>query len=209
MNSNNYYSHGGNPSVPILAVIGASVVVVVIIVIIALSVRKSKRASAPAPSPAPVPVPVPTPVQSLVEEKVIVPIAPPIPEEQAPIKFYGEALGQWSGSPFVLKCNKNENDYVSSIIGRSGAYVDNIGVQCMSGEHPAATGGQGGTPFTIAGQNGFTEINGRAGWGIDNILGKGGQGGNYWEHKCPTGTKVRAIHGKSGQYIGSVGFSCK
>jgi hypothetical protein len=76
---------------------------------------------------------------------------------------------------------------VTGLYGRSGAYIDKVGLSCAvvldDGTLSAPTGGD---------------------W-------VGGNGGGYFDdtdHSCPAGWAAVGIHGRAGGYIDSIGLTC-
>ena len=54
--------------------------------------------------------------------------------------------------------------------------------------------------------NGFTQVNWRAGNSVDNFMGKGGSGGYATQHRCPHGQKIVGTTGRSGNRVDKLGF---
>ena len=124
-----------------------------------------------------------------------------------PMEYYGKAVKPFNGQRFSLVCNENADDHVSKLIGYAGKVVNGINVECHSGAKRTLKGTFNGTRFTKSGP--FRSMKGTADMGVYSIMGKGTPTeGKPFGHYCPSGQKIRAIHGTSGKMIGNLGFVC-
>ena len=159
----------------------------------------------------------------------------PVLNLPSPTEYFGIANGIWAGNSFSKVCNATPSDYVSNIDvkwgpisdwqGGSGTETDmsQIIVKCASGS-TESYGSNAINPnhkiysFDSTSCDGFTGARGRAGWGMTkldmncngfkNTPMSSADGGNPWTFSCPVGKTIRAVHGKHGDRIGSLGFVC-
>ncbi len=136
------------------------------------------------------------------------------------------------GSPFTLNCPTNH--VVAGFLGRSGSRLDQIQLLCRSlntdgslgnSVLTAATGGSGGTGFSISctGNKMLVSAFGRTGSRVDNlgancsnVLGTsnssigpvGGSGGTAFLSNCPNNHVITGISGRSGAEIDHINFRC-
>ena len=90
--------------------------------------------------------------------------------------------GGWSGNPYTLSCNPG---YVAAgIYGRSGGYVDQLGLECAY--------------MNMDGSLGFRYRTGTA----------GGTGGGYFSISCPTGQAIVGFQGRVGNLVDRLGIYC-
>jgi LCCL domain len=90
--------------------------------------------------------------------------------------------GGGGGDAHELECNGG--DVAVGIHGRSGVYVDRLGLQC-------ATRNSDGSPGATYNRGPY-----------------GGSGGGSFSQTCPSGQVVVGLYGRSGQYIDRVGLDC-
>lgn len=141
--------------------------------------------------------------------------------------------GGAGGAPFSIRCPVNE--YAIGIYGRSGAYVDRLGLICASitgraglqkmgaGHLIGAAGGSGGADFTILCPQPYSAMAGLMGrsaefldavaplcrdiaFGIGSRIDlRGGSGGSGFSDEFWPGL-VQRISGRAGNYIDSIGY---
>lgn len=128
--------------------------------------------------------------------------------------FGGSGGGTWG-----LHCTN-----LTGIFGRSGAYVDQLGIRCQDGSSTAA-GGAGGGPFEIRCPSGYypSGIFGSAGAYVDSLgffcknsrgdeipsPSTGGSGGGYFEYECPAGMRLTGFNVRRGAYLDALQARCK
>jgi hypothetical protein len=113
-------------------------------------------------------------------------------------------------APFNFDCGEN---YVTSLYGASGDYVDSIGVTCSDGTIFKAVGGAGGKPFQIIQVQGIQKMGIRGGDIVDGLVvgdkTLGGPGGVLSTIDCSRGV-LTSVSGKANsQQIGAMSIVCK
>jgi hypothetical protein len=145
--------------------------------------------------------------------------------------------GGGGGIPFTLGCAWSE--LAVGVYGRSGAYVDQVGLICArlygDGNLGVAVtrgraGGNGGSPFYAMCPSGqaLVGFEGRSGAYIDRMgiqcapvaswsscaavpytqYAGGGLGGSPFQDRCPQGAVITRIEGRSGAYVDAMQPTC-
>lgn len=127
--------------------------------------------------------------------------------------FGGSGGGTWG-----ISCNE-----IHGLLGRSGSYIDQLGVRCSDGSS-TPVGGSGGGPFALSCPTGYyaAGIYGSAGAYVDSLglfcrsdtgrlrmtASVGGTGGGYFEYECPSGMFLTAFNVRKGGYIDAIQALC-
>ena len=90
--------------------------------------------------------------------------------------------GGTGGTAFRAECSFGE--VVVGIYGRSGSWIDQVGAFCKRAVYGALTGSSRKTSS------------------------HGGNGGSYFENRCPSGEVVVAFKGRSGSYMDRIEIGC-
>lgn len=95
---------------------------------------------------------------------------------------------------------------ITKLSGTENGIVHQMCYTCSGGESKCF-GSAVGNAWSVDGP--FDKLSTRAGWLVDNVMGKGGPGGNPYTNQCPAGQKLSGIHGRtSGEGLGSLGGIC-
>ena len=113
----------------------------------------------------------------------------------------GKATG---GSSFRHVCPNN--GYITEIYGKADDRIRQICGKCSDGAVLPCAGTDVGPAYVHKGPFEFISI--RAGDWIDNIFDIGGNGGDARELRCPSGSKVIGLYGRSGAWLDQLGTVC-
>ncbi len=109
-------------------------------------------------------------------------------------------------------------EWINSMYGRSGSYVDKIGFKCTDGTDLGSIGGEGGVPFEYSNDTGIAAIIAHSGDAVDRVQAKwgnggtslsaGGLGGSLHNLSCPAGKVAVGFGGRSGSKVDQLTLIC-
>jgi len=111
----------------------------------------------------------------------------------------------------------NENAFVTGFSGKSGTFIDSIGLTCSDGISMGPYGGSGGGAFTTTSNSGYTGLKVRSGNDVNKIVFLNGNtelstiGANNGSSRpdllCPDG-KIMGIKTKSDNLLRNITVVC-
>lgn len=123
--------------------------------------------------------------------------------------------GGSGGVNFDFQCPNGH--FINEFRTSYDSYLNSLEAICSDGSR-SSHGEKTGNDNDLKSTNGFVRANIWAGAYIDSIQmvdangnttdKVGGKGGDYYQHKCGTGRKIKGIRGTAGKLIDSLGFIC-